>query len=132
VPGLPAKPVIDIQISVDKLEAEPGYVPQIEALGVQLRSRDLEHRFFRPFSGLPREVHIHVCAFGGEWERRHLMFRDYLRSEKVARMAYAITKELAANRWSDDRVAYTEAKDGQIRELMVAAETWARQTGWSA
>jgi GrpB-like predicted nucleotidyltransferase (UPF0157 family) len=132
VSGLPAKPVIDIQVSVYDLGDEAGYVPQIEALGVQLRSRDLEHRFFRPFSGLPREVHVHVCSLGGEWERRHLLFRDYLRANGAARKAYAISKELAANRWSDDRVAYTEAKDDQIRELMVAAEIWARQRGWSA
>ena len=132
VVGLPAKPVIDIQVSVNDLEDEAGYVPPIEALGVQLRSRDLEHRFFRPFSGLSREVHVHVCTLGGEWERRHLLFRDYLRANAVARKAYANSKELASKQWSDDRVAYTDAKDHQIRELMVAAGNWARQKGWSA
>jgi GrpB-like predicted nucleotidyltransferase (UPF0157 family) len=132
VPGLPAKPVIDIQVSVDNLEVEPGYVPPIEALGVQLRSRDLEHRYFRPFSGEPREVHIHVCAIRGAWERRHLLFRDYLRTDATAREAYATSKRLAADRWADDRVAYTEAKDSQIHELMSAAEVWARRTGWPA
>jgi GrpB-like predicted nucleotidyltransferase (UPF0157 family) len=130
VPALPAKPVIDIQVSVEDLDAESGYVPPIEGLGVQLRSRDLEHRYFRPFTRLPRDVHVHVCFLGGEWERRHLLFRDYLRANAAAREAYAISKELAANRWSDDRVAYTEAKDGQIRELMSAAEVWAPRTGW--
>jgi GrpB-like predicted nucleotidyltransferase (UPF0157 family) len=130
VPALPAKPVIDIQVGVEDLEAESGYVPQIEGLGVQLRSRDLEHRYFRPFSGLPRDVHVHVCSFGSEWERRHLLFRDYLRANGAAREAYAISKELAANRWRDDRVAYTEAKGGQIRELMSAADAWAHRTGW--
>jgi GrpB-like predicted nucleotidyltransferase (UPF0157 family) len=132
VPALAAKPVIDIQISVEDLEAESGYVPQMEGLGVQLRSRDLEHRYFRPFSGMPREVHVHVCSLGGEWERHHLLFRDYLRANAAAREAYVISKELAANRWSDDRIAYTEAKDDQIRELMSAAEVWARRTGWPA
>jgi GrpB-like predicted nucleotidyltransferase (UPF0157 family) len=131
VKGLPAKPLIDIQVSVDDLEGESDYVPPIESLGVQLRSRDSQHRFFRPFSELPREVHIHVCALGGEWERRHLLFRDYLRADAPARDAYATSKRLAAQQWSDDRVAYTEAKDGQIRELMVAAEAWARQEGWA-
>ena len=132
VPGLPAKPVIDVQVSVHDVEAESSYVPPIEGLGVQLRSRDFEHRYFRPFSGLPRDVHVHVCSGGSEWERRHLLFRDYLRANAVARDAYATSKELAARRWSDDRVAYTEAKDGTIRELMGAAEIWAGQSGWSA
>jgi GrpB-like predicted nucleotidyltransferase (UPF0157 family) len=125
VPGLAAKPTIDIQVSVARLEDEPGYVAPIEALGVQLRSRDVEHRFFRPFSGLPRDVHIHVCASGSEWERRHLLFRDYLRASPHAREAYARSKFLAAERWSDDRIAYTDAKDGTIRELIAEAEAWA-------
>jgi len=122
VPGLPAKPTIDIQISVDDLEDESRYVPPIEALGVQLRNRDLEHRFFRPFSGMPRDVHIHVCAVGSEWGRRHLLFRDYLRVNAHAREAYTTAKLSAAARWRDDRIAYTAAKDDQISELMAAAE----------
>ena len=122
VPGLPAKPTIDIQISVDDLEDESRYVPSIEALGVQLRSRDREHRFFRPLSGLPRDVHIHVCPAGSEWERRHLLFRDRLRTDAHAREAYTRAKLSAAARWRDDRIAYTEAKDHQIRELMAVAE----------
>jgi GrpB-like predicted nucleotidyltransferase (UPF0157 family) len=126
VPGLSAKPVIDIQISVDDLEDEPRYVPQIEALGVQLRNRDTEHRFFRPFSGLLRGVHIHLCTLGSEWERRHLLFRDYLRADPAARDVYLAAKRLAAERWSDDRIAYTEAKDDSIRNLTAAAEAWAR------
>lgn len=122
VPGLPAKPTIDIQVSVDDLEDESRYVPPIEALGVQLRNRDFEHRFFRPFSRMPRDVHIHVCAVGGEWWRRHLIFRDYLRASAHARQAYTEAKLSAAARWRDDRIAYTAAKDDQIRELMAAAE----------
>jgi GrpB-like predicted nucleotidyltransferase (UPF0157 family) len=122
VPGLAAKPTIDIEVSVDDLEDESRYVPPIEALGVQLRNRDFEHRFFRPFSGMPREVHIHVCAMGSEWERRHLLFRDYLRANAHAREAYTRAKLAAAVRWRDDRIAYTAAKDDQIRELMAAAE----------
>lgn len=125
VPGLSAKPVIDIQISVDDLEDESRYVPQIEALGVQLRNRDPEHRFFRPFSGLPRGVHIHLCAVGSEWERRHLLFRNYLRVDPAARDVYLAAKRSAAEMWSDDRIAYTEAKDDSIRKLTAAAEAWA-------
>lgn len=126
VPGLSAKPIIDIQVSVDDVEDEARYVPPIEALGIQLRNRDLEHRFFRPFSGLPRGVQVHICGIGSEWERRHLLFRDYLRANGAAREAYTAAKVSAAEQWRDDRVAYTEAKDGQIRELMAAAEVWAQ------
>ncbi len=131
VPGMPAKPVIDIQVSVEDVDEEHSYVPQIEALGLQLRSRDAGHRFFRPFSGLAREVQVHVCTVASVWEREHFLFRDYLRADPAAAGAYVSAKLMAAARWRDDRVAYTEAKGGQILDLMGAAEEWARRVGWS-
>ncbi len=102
----------------------------IEGLGVQLRSRDHLHRFFRPFSGLPREVQVHVCATGSTWERRHLLFRDYLKSNVSARNKYRAAKLEAAKHWSDDRVAYADAKTEVINRIMDQAETWAIDTGW--
>jgi GrpB-like predicted nucleotidyltransferase (UPF0157 family) len=132
VPGLPAKPTIDIQISVADLDDESRYVAQIEQAGVQLRSRDALHRFFRPFAGQPRDVHVHVCQAGSDWEREHLLFRDYLRSHADARDAYARIKWEAAEVWSDDRIAYTEAKTEVILDLFDAAETWARANSWAA
>ena len=130
VPGLGAKPVIDIQISVVDPESEGSYTPMIEGLGVQLRSKDDLHRFFRPFSGLPRDVQIHVCATGSAWERRHLLFRDYLRSSETARDSYLVAKLEAARRWRDDRIAYADAKTEVIDRLMDQAEIWAGSTGW--
>ncbi|MGO9297099.1 MAG: GrpB family protein [Streptosporangiaceae bacterium] len=129
--GLPAKPTIDIQVSVADLDDESRYVAQIEQAGVQLRSRDVLHRFFRPFAGRPRDVHVHVCQAGAAWEREHLLFRDYLRSHPDARDAYAWAKREAARVWSDDRIAYTEAKTGIILDLLDAAETWARAESWT-
>lgn len=126
VPGLAAKPVIDIQVSVDNLADESAYVPAIESLGIQLRSREDEHRFFRPFAGRPRDVHVHVCATGSRWERRHLLFRDYLRADPAARAAYTVAKVEIAARWRDDRIAYADAKTDVIEELLARAETWAR------
>jgi len=130
VADLPAKPVIDIQVGVVDPALESLYVSPIEALGIQLRSRDQVHRFFRPFSGLPREVQVHVCATGGGWGRRHLLFRDYLRSNVEARDAYLTAKLDAAQRWRDDRIAYADAKSEVISRLMERAEIWAVETGW--
>lgn len=129
VPGLPAKPTIDVQVSVADLDDESRYVPHIERAGVQLRSRDALHRFFRPFAGQPRDVHVHVCRSGSAWEREHLLFRDYLRSHPDARDAYARVKHEAARIWSDDRIAYTEAKTAVILDLVDAAENWRRPPG---
>lgn len=132
VPGLPAKPTVDIQISVANLDDESRYVAQIKQAGVQLRSRDALHRFFRPFAGQPREVHVHVCPVASEWERQHLLFRDYLRGHEDARDAYARVKQEAAQVWSDDRLAYTDAKTGIILDLLADAEAWARANSWTA
>lgn len=125
VPGLASKPVIDIQISVHDVEDESRYVPGIESVGIQLRSREDGHRFFRPFAGRTRDVHVHVCASGSPWERRHLLFRDYLRADAAARAAYSAAKAEIAARWRDDRIAYADAKSDVIDELMAKAEAWA-------
>lgn len=56
VPGLAAKAIVDVQVSVADLDDESVYVPQIEAVGLQLRSRDELHRYFRPFGGALRDI----------------------------------------------------------------------------
>lgn len=129
VPGLAAKPIVDIQVSVAELGAESRYVPPLQAAGLVLRSRDELHRYFRPPAGQPRQVHVHVCAAGGRWERDHLLFRDYLRAHPAACLRYAGAKQAAARRWSDDGWAYTDAKTGVILDILEQAEEWAAATG---
>ncbi len=121
VPGLAAKPIIDIQVSVADLDDEDSYVPAIETAGVALRSRDAEHRYFRPAPGRPRDVQVHVCAVGSAWEQDHLDFRDHLRSNAAARYAYAGLKRTLAEQYPNDRLAYTEAKTEFIRRALAAA-----------
>ena len=131
VPGLAAKPVVDIQVSVAELEAEQRYVAQLEELSLSLASRDHLHRYFRPPADQRREVHVHVCAVGSQWQREHLLFRDYLRAQPAARHAYARVKREAAIIWRDDRWGYTEAKTGIILDLLEQAERWAAGISWS-
>ena len=131
VPGLAAKPVVDLQVSVDDLDDEARYVPAIEGLGVPLRSRHDEDRYFRPPASEPRVVQIHVCTAGGAWERSHLLFRDYLRADAATRDAYGALKQRVAESYRAHRLAYTEAKTPFIREAMERAEAWADRTGWA-
>lgn len=131
VPGLAAKPVIDIQLSVPKLEDESTYAPRLKSVGLPLRTRDDLHRFFCPPPAAPRTVHIHVCQSGSTWERDHLLFRDYLRNSPETRQQYGEVKRDLASRWRDDRPAYTDAKSNFILDAMNAAEGWAASTGWS-
>jgi GrpB-like predicted nucleotidyltransferase (UPF0157 family) len=130
VPGLPAKPIVDVQVSVRDVEDEASYAPAIEELGVALRFREPEHRYFRPSGGQPRTVQIHVCTAGGEWEREHLLFRDFLRADADARNAYARLKRELAKRYRDDRLAYNEGKTGFVLDTLIDARAWAERTGW--
>jgi GrpB-like predicted nucleotidyltransferase (UPF0157 family) len=131
VPDLPAKPIVDVQVSAADMSDEQSYVPHLERLGVQLRSRDDLHRYFRPFAGRPRDVHVHVCPAGSQWERAHLLFRDYLRANPAACEVYAKVKQEASGVWSDDGWAYTDAKSDVILDALQEAEQWASHTGWS-
>jgi GrpB-like predicted nucleotidyltransferase (UPF0157 family) len=130
VPYLAAKPVVDIQISVADLEHEDSYVPAIERLGLVLRSRHPQDRFFRPPAHQPRDVQIHVCGAGSRWEEEHILFRDFLRAQPPVRDAYAALKIELAAKHRLDRLAYTDAKADFIRDALDRARRWAAATGW--
>ena len=89
------------------------------------------HRYFRPFAGRPRDVHVHVCNTGSEWERDHLLFRDFLRLHPEDAARYADSKREAQRIWSDDGWAYTDAKTEAILDILGRAESWASDRGWS-
>jgi hypothetical protein len=73
VPGLAAKPIIDIDLSVLDVDREEHYLPDLIAAGYQLRVREPGHHMVRtPDLG----VHVHVCTAGSDWERRQLLFRN--------------------------------------------------------
>lgn len=115
VPGLAAKPWIDIQVAVRRMRPWDPYRDPLRALGYAHHPAVEDHEFFdrRPY-------HVHVCAAGGDWARRHLAFRDLLRRDATARAAYQSEKlRLAAE--LDDVHAYTEAKTPIIRRLQDAS-----------
>lgn len=131
VPRLAAKPIVDIQISVRDVEVEAAYVPAIERAGVALRAREPGHRYFRPAGDRLRDVQIHVCDAGSTQERDRLLFRDYLRARPAARDAYGQLKIELADRYPDDRLAYTDAKSAFILDTLDAANAWEMQVGWT-
>jgi GrpB-like predicted nucleotidyltransferase (UPF0157 family) len=78
-----------------------------------------------------RDVHVHVCAAGGSWEWRHLLFRDWLRHDEADRAVYAAAKRrLAAMDWPSVQ-HYAEAKSTVISEITDRARPWATITGWT-
>jgi GrpB-like predicted nucleotidyltransferase (UPF0157 family) len=112
VPGLVAKPYIDIQVSVAGLDRWDTYGPALERLGLAYVPDDEpDHRFFAG-----EDLHVHVCEAGGDWEHRHVAFRDLLRSDPKAAATYEREKRRLAAQF-DDVHAYTDAKTPVIRRL---------------
>lgn len=127
MPGLAAKPIIDIDLSVLDADDEEAYLAALEAAGYHLRVRQPGHRMVRS-PGL--DVQVHVCSAGSDWERRHLLFRDWLPHDAADRQAYGRLKvELAGRDWPDLN-AYAAAKGPLITEITGRAEEWARATDW--
>lgn len=119
VPGLPAKPVIDIMGAIGDLTSSK---PALEALSplsycyFDYRS-DVMHWFCKP-SDTERTHHLHLVPFESELWRERLAFRDCLRSEEATRLAYRDLKFRLAREFTDDREAYTNAKSGFIQSVL--------------
>jgi GrpB-like predicted nucleotidyltransferase (UPF0157 family) len=128
VPGLAAKPVIDIQISVDVLQPLEMFATPLRTLGythLPHADDDLVCPFFHRPAIWPHTHHIHVVEHGGLEERRTLAFRDYLRDHTDTKQAYAELKQRLALQFSatDERAreAYAEAKTGFIERIIALA-----------
>ena len=121
VPGLAAKPIIDMVLEVADSSDEPAYVPALEAAGYALRIREpswFEHRMLRPSD---RSAHLHVFSAGCPETQRMVRFRDHLRTSAADRDLYAATKrELAAREWKYVQ-QYADAKTDVVAEIMARA-----------
>ena len=130
VPGLAAKPIVDIQLSVERLQPVDPYLEPLEAIGYTHHpDEEPEHElFFKPPEGWPHDFQVHVCRAGGDWERRHIELRDYLRAQPDEARAYGDLKIELAKRYATDRAAYQAAKSSFIDALERHAEKWARKS----
>ncbi|MFJ4044593.1 GrpB family protein [Microbacterium sp. NPDC089987] len=117
VPGLAAKPVIDMQVQVPDLADEGAYVPALEGLGMVLRARGADFRFLRPPAGRARKVHIHVCEAGSAWAEEHLAFRDALRGDVFLAREYEGLKRRLAE-IVVERADYNAGKASFILEVV--------------
>jgi GrpB-like predicted nucleotidyltransferase (UPF0157 family) len=141
VPGLPAKDVIDVQVTVAALDRErlarvlvrAGFVDQAIANdhrppGATGPDDDWRKLFFQAGSGRPVNVHVRVA--GRPNQRYPLLFRDYLRAHPESAAAYASLKRALAA-LGIDRGVYADVKDPACDLIYIAAEDWAAQTGWT-
>jgi len=121
VPGLAAKPIVDIVLAVPNSADEAAYVPALEAAGYVLHNREpgwLEHRLFK---GPEADINLHVFSAGEAEIDRMVLFRDWLRSHDDDRDAYLqVKRELAERPWRHVQY-YADAKTGIVEQIMARA-----------
>jgi GrpB-like predicted nucleotidyltransferase (UPF0157 family) len=119
VPGLAAKPIIDVLVTVEAPDDETVTVPALTAVGYQLRVREPGHRMFRTAQ---RDVHVHIWADADPEVTRSLRFRDRLRRSPDDRQVYErLKRELARREWPDMN-HYADAKGPVIEDILARAE----------
>ena len=111
IPGMAAKPIIDILVVLDRHEDGLACVDAMRGLGYEYRGESgiAGRHYFR--KGSPRTHHVHMFAAGHPEAGRHLRFRDYLRAHPDEARAYEALKRMLAARFGSDTYSYSKAKD---------------------
>lgn len=119
VPGLAAKPVIDILVGIDDLERARAHVRPLAELGyLHAAYRPAEMIWFCKPDPARRTHHLHLVPTGSRRYREELAFRDFLRAHPKVAERYATLKRQLAAQYGDDREAYTVAKAEFIRDIV--------------
>ena len=121
VPGLAAKPIIDITLGVADSANEADYLSDLDRSGYVLRIREPEWHEHRMFKGPDADVNLHVFSAGCVEIGRILQFRDWLRTHPVDRDLYARTKLALAQREWRTVDEYAGAKSAVIEEILARA-----------
>ena len=133
VPGLAAKPVIDMMAGVPDLDSKESLGAQLAPLGYAFVETGMTGRwlFRRKDAGVG--YHLHVVDLASMERRKELLFRDYLRENHDALQAYAALKQGLATEFASDRLAYTKAKTAFVQQVIDAvhdARGWPRIDVW--
>jgi GrpB-like predicted nucleotidyltransferase (UPF0157 family) len=134
VPGLGAKPIIDMLIAVRSLEEADAFcIRPIVEMGYEyvkeFERETPQRRYFRKSNAEGvRTRHIHMVVVNSDWWVNHLLFRDFLRADGEARRAYESHKRALAEREWNDSNEYAQAKTDFILKMMEEARAW-RQRG---
>jgi GrpB-like predicted nucleotidyltransferase (UPF0157 family) len=122
VPGLPAKPIIDILLVVADSGQEDEYAPALEAAGYTLRIREVNWFEHRMFNGPGAQINLHVFSCACPEIDRMLTFRDWLRTNAADRDLYARTKMTLSRKAWPTVQDYADAKTTLIQEIMARAQ----------
>ena len=122
IPGLCAKPIIDILMIVQDASDENSYVPPLTSIGYLLRIREPDWYEHRMLKGQDPTVNLHVFSQGCEEAERMLLFRDWLRTHPEDRDRYADTKrQLARRKWKYVQ-DYANAKSEVVQDILLRAQ----------
>jgi len=132
VPGLAAKPTIDILVEVKGGTSIPIYHADMHRLGYECRGECLDavipgtpgRYYFPKLENAQHAIHVHVCEEGHVQIAELLALRDYLRTHPAAAETYGIHKARLAADFVHDNVAYMRAKDAMVKELLARAMHW--------
>lgn len=122
VPGLDARPIIDILAGCPPRANRAAYIAAIRQIGYEhkgafgIPGRD----YFR--RGSPRSHHVHMVSWSSALWRRHLAFRDALRADETLRQQYAALKRELARTFADDKEKYASAKGPFIASVLRQAQ----------
>lgn len=118
VPGLAAKPIVDIVVAVPDITAEEDYLDHLLAAGYELRVREPRHRLVRTPA---RDVHVHLYEREDPAVHEYLLLRDHLRTDADDRALYeGVKRALISRRW-DDMNDYADAKNDVIVAIKARA-----------
>jgi len=123
VPGLAAKPIIDIVVTVDDITAEEDYLDALLTAGYELRVREPGHRLVRTPA---RDVHVHLYERDDAAVAEYLLLRDHLRADAHDRALYERTKRVLLSRRWDDMNDYADAKTDVILTIKARARVAGR------
>jgi GrpB-like predicted nucleotidyltransferase (UPF0157 family)/mannose-6-phosphate isomerase-like protein (cupin superfamily) len=122
VPGLPAKPKIDMVLMVPDSADEPAYVPDMQAAGYTLQIRESDWYEHRMFKGPDTDINLHVFPEGCPEVGRMLLFRDWMRANDDDRDLYAAAKRRLAERDWTYMQQYADAKSEVVEQIMTRAQ----------
>ncbi len=125
VPGLKAKPIIDIMPVVKDIGLVDKYNQKMEDLGYDSKGENgiPERRYFQK-GGDNRSHHVHIYQVGSNEIKRHLAFRDYLREQSVEKKNYGELKDKLARQFPYDITSYINGKEHLVKEIELKALKW--------
>lgn len=130
VPGLAAKPVIDIAVGTDRYPLPDEVIQRVVALGYEHKGEfGIPRRHYFSRHSAPYSVHVHANVITSDDYRNHVLFRDYLRAHaEAARQYQALKRDLAA-RLVDDFETYTDSKTDFVHSTLEKARAWRESAG---